>query len=144
MSLAGALFKETFVVDALDASGARYFDGLSRLELSSAESPDVHARVDVATELYSVHKGNTLTMILADQLTEDGSDPTPEFYEQNKIGLAMCGTVFKFSREEATPGIVVVYVSFGGLILELSAPFERVSNLAMDRRVFALFSRPNE
>eukprot|EP00766_Chilomastix_caulleryi_P003074 gnl/Chilomastix_caulleri/4115.p1 GENE.gnl/Chilomastix_caulleri/4115~~gnl/Chilomastix_caulleri/4115.p1 ORF type:complete len:99 (+),score=11.27 gnl/Chilomastix_caulleri/4115:23-319(+) len=98
MSIPGALFKETFNVSGIDVSGLRYFDGLSRLELMSAESDEVSARVDVPNELYTVRKGNTFTLILADQLTEDNTDPSSDFYELNKIGLTMCGTVFKFSK----------------------------------------------
>lgn len=108
--------------------------------------------LDVNTDIYPLAVGDKLSFLLASTLSLDGT-PHPPTYDAVRAGsrrtLAddydyVChGRVFKV-KDAAGGGAGVraqVYASFGGLLMQLTAEPERVTDLDVDEDIFLLMNK---
>eukprot|EP00768_Dysnectes_brevis_P001334 gnl/Dysnectes_brevis/1330_a1493_3186.p2 GENE.gnl/Dysnectes_brevis/1330_a1493_3186~~gnl/Dysnectes_brevis/1330_a1493_3186.p2 ORF type:complete len:162 (+),score=33.94 gnl/Dysnectes_brevis/1330_a1493_3186:674-1159(+) len=148
------IFEDKFTVTHVDKEG-KFFDIVSRINLNSLSDPDhVNLTLDINSDLYpQLVTGAQVTISLQESLKlfshtgESVAKATdPEYHRSLRSSLeatespdyAMCGTVFEFRKHKEIKNIVKVYASFGGLIMELSAPPDRLTGFKHGQKLYLL------
>lgn len=119
--------------------------------------------LDVATDIYPIHAGQTLTLQLASTLDRAGSSAG----KQNGVGdggeqgggtqdaagreawrheqsgtladdfdYVMYGKIYKY--DDTPSETITVYTSFGGLLMALTGSYRHMSNLSVGSNVYLL------
>jgi DNA-directed RNA polymerase I, II, and III subunit RPABC3 len=134
------IFQGQFEVQDIDPHGKK-FDRVSRIVCSN-ELADL--TLDVNTEIYPLHVGDTFTMLLVESL--DGSivdTKQKQSYSVQGKTLAddydycMYGKVYKYDDQ----GKVSVYVSFGGLLMLLSGDYRLLSRVQLGQYLYLLIRK---
>lgn len=113
--------------------------------------------LDINIDVYPVAQGDKLSVCLATTLNLDGSAmPTNPSGQQNqydstvgtrptladKFDYVMYGRVFKYKDSSASGHTKAdVYVSFGGLLMQLTGDPKRVEDLDLDLTVYLLIRK---
>ncbi|KAI0482139.1 DNA-directed RNA polymerases and 3 polypeptide [Xylariaceae sp. FL0804] len=144
MSGDAQLFEDTFTVTEHDQSK---YDRVARLTATSTDNA-TQMRLDVNTELFPCHVGETLGVVLATSLALDGSGARDEHNDgggdergwrdvRGENTLAdmydyVChGKIYKF--EDGVDGQTIrAYISFGGLLMMLEGPYKKLTPLRVD------------
>ncbi|KAL6342350.1 hypothetical protein AAG906_009023 [Vitis piasezkii] len=141
------LFGDIFKVIQIDPDGKK-FDKVSRIEAQS-EQLDMYMQLDVNTEIYPMHAGEKFAMSLASTLDLDGTPDTGYYTQAGRKSLAdkfeyvMHGNYIRSQRKAQDPMSkgMVIYVSFGGLLMMLSGDPANTAKLDLDQRVFLLIRK---
>eukprot|EP01125_Pyxidicula_operculata_P015893 TRINITY_DN5419_c0_g1_i1.p1 TRINITY_DN5419_c0_g1~~TRINITY_DN5419_c0_g1_i1.p1 ORF type:complete len:144 (+),score=32.10 TRINITY_DN5419_c0_g1_i1:81-512(+) len=142
MSRKMVLFEDFFEVKSIDKDG-NHFDKVSRLECSS-ENYEMQLILDINVDIYRLELNQRFSMALASSLDEE---PDAGTYKQNrgpslldKYDYCMYGKVFKTLHEEKSSKLSV-YVSFGGLLMQLQGDREHLKDLALDSSIYLLIRK---
>jgi DNA-directed RNA polymerases I, II, and III subunit RPABC3 len=136
-----AIFDEMFEVKEVDSSK---FDKVSRIECTG-EAYDMELSLDINSDIYPIKSGERITLALATTLSFDGA-PDEGVYDANLLQkktlmdqyeYVMYGRVFKF-EEEQEPLKLIVYASFGGLLMRLKGAPLALQRLKMDQNIYLL------
>lgn len=107
--------------------------------------------LDVNVDIYNIKLGEKLALCLASTLNIDGT-PSGASYDSVRPGsrrnladefeYVMHGKIFKF-KDSSTGGQVraEVFISFGGLLMQLSGDPRRLADLDVDEDVFLLLKK---
>ncbi|EGD98102.1 DNA-directed RNA polymerases I, II, and III subunit [Trichophyton mentagrophytes] len=133
------LFEDTFSITSINA---QKYDRVSRISCTSTDHL-ITFTLDVNTEIYPCAAGESLSLALASTLALDGKEEaTGERAVWRDVGMGentlandydyVCyGKVYRF-EESSTAGNMAVFVSFGGLLLYLDGPYNKLSPLKID------------
>ena len=115
--------------------------------------------LDINVDIYPVNQGDRLTVCLATTLNLDGSDmkrgtgTAAADYEYDpsigsrptladKYDYVMYGRVFKYKDSSSSGHSKAdVYISFGGLLMQLTGDPKRVEDLDLDQTVYLLIRK---
>ncbi|CAG9310936.1 unnamed protein product [Blepharisma stoltei] len=138
------LFEDTIKVTSVDKEG-KMFQRVSRIE-ASTEILEIQIALDIHSELYPMEPNQYHSIILASSLTLDGTedDGCYRIHENqantllSKFDYCMYGKIFKHTLER---GLLVVYISFGGLLMTLSGQSSDLVQLEPDSNVYLLLRK---
>mmetsp|Transcript_15535 Transcript_15535/g.48845 ORF Transcript_15535/g.48845 Transcript_15535/m.48845 type:complete len:151 (-) Transcript_15535:16-468(-) len=141
------LFEDTFTVVDKDPDGKK-FDRVSRLRCRS-EVFDIDLLLDVNIDIYPLDVNDSFAMALASTLKLDGT-PDAGYYDEamqsgapslmDKYEYVMYGKLFKY--QDAGGALKVeVYVSFGGLLMQLTGDAKQLESLEIDSRLYLLMRK---
>lgn len=107
--------------------------------------------LDVNIDIYPVEVGDQLKVALSQSLVR-GGNPTPATYEATILSgrsnlldeyeYVMHGKVFKFKDSGAAKQFKAeVYVSFGGLLMQLTGDPKQLEKLDIDQTIYLLIKK---
>jgi DNA-directed RNA polymerase I, II, and III subunit RPABC3 len=110
---------------------------------------EYHVILDFNSDLFQIHRGDQLDVSIRSTLP--GLEASSTAYDPSRVrealknygaDYAMSGTVFRFDHaEDKSSERLRVYISFGGLICELTGPAAVVSTFELDNHVYLLLTR---
>lgn len=135
---ANVLFSDIFTVQSLDPGK---YDRVTRITAQSIANDDLKLSLDVNTELYHVHMGETLTIAIASSLGEENHSRSWRPPGPNDVSLAddyeyvVFGRVYKFTEtdQDSTKDKLKLYASFGGLLLSLEGSYHHLVSLKQEQ-----------
>ena len=142
------LFEDIFEITSLNPEGKK-FERVNRLA-ASGTTFECDLLLDYNCQIYSLYEGEKMTLVLASTLNLDGSpdDHTsynPALAHKNETTLAdgyeyvMHGRVFDISYKK--DGVVVIAISFGGLLCRLTGDQRHLSSILPDMRLYVLVKK---
>ncbi|KAI8109567.1 hypothetical protein M9434_000849 [Picochlorum sp. BPE23] len=151
----GSTFLEdTFEILEVDPDGKK-FDKVSRIKARS-DLYEMDLILDINVDVYPVKSGEKVTVCLSPTLNKDGSpmptgDPGQQIYDTSigtresladKYDYVMFGKVFKYKDAMASGHVKAdVFVSFGGLLMQLSGDPKRLEDLDVDNNIYLLMRK---
>jgi DNA-directed RNA polymerases I, II, and III subunit RPABC3 len=138
------LLEDTIQITAVDREG-KIFQRVSRVE-GTSQLYEVQIALDIHSDLYPMEVGQYHSLLLASSLALDGSESKGSYniHENqsntllSKYSYCMYGTVFKHSIEK---GLLVVHISFGGLLMTLTGQPTELVQLEPDSSVYLLLRK---
>jgi len=135
-------YEDTFEVIDRDADGKK-FDRVSRYKCRSEF--DAELVIDINADAYPLAVGGKFSLALAPTLSLDGTPEDDAFDQSGKESLAdgyeyvMYGKCYK-KVEENAGGLTraSVFVSFGGLLMNLKSDPKNVQEIEIDDRLYLL------
>ncbi|GAM34520.1 DNA-directed RNA polymerase I, II, and III subunit [Talaromyces pinophilus] len=134
------LFEDTFTITSINS---QKYDRVSRISCTSTDNLTTFT-LDINTELYPCAVGESLSLALASTLSLDGKDEDAaagrggwrdvgmgEHTLANEYDYVCHGKVYRF-EEGSTQGNMSVFVSFGGLLLYMDGPYNKLVPLRID------------
>lgn len=147
----GQHFADIFEVLEKDPDGKR-FDKVSRIRAHS-DMYEMDLLLDINSDLYPVEVADKFSLALSTTLNRNNED-FPDYYDKDlatKHGkgsllddydYVMHGKVFKFKDNHNTGQLKVeVYVSYGGLLMQITGSPKELESLEVDSNVFLLMRR---
>mgnify|MGYP001034823400 CR=1 FL=1 len=142
------LFEDIFEITSLNPEGKK-FERVNRLA-ASGTTFECDLLLDYNCQIYNLYEGTKMTLVLASTLNLDGSpdDHTsynPALAHKKEMTLAdsyeyvMHGRVFDISYK--TGGIVVIAISFGGLLCRLTGDQRHLSSILPDMKLYILVKK---
>ncbi|KAF2863153.1 DNA-directed RNA polymerases i, ii, and iii 145 kDa polypeptide [Piedraia hortae CBS 480.64] len=132
------LFDDSFYIDNV---GEKTYDRVARVYGTSSDGA-TKMTLDYCDELYSLQRGETVHMLLADTLNLDGSadEVQKRGWRPNKHTESTLADMYEYvcygkvymHRDPQNGGKIEVYISFGGLLLCLVGPYKKLSPLRRD------------
>jgi DNA-directed RNA polymerases I, II, and III subunit RPABC3 len=140
----GILFEDTILINTIDKEG-KMFQRVSRVE-GSSQLYEVQITLDVHSELYPIEAGQYHSLLLASTLSIDGTDNKGNYniHENqsntllSKYSYCMYGKIFKHTMER---GLLVVYISYGGLLMTLTGQPADLAPLEPDSSIYLLLRK---
>lgn len=136
--MSSTLFDDLFKIT--DIENGEY-DKVSRITAQSQSSQDIKLTLDINHDLFPIKQDQVLTVALASTLNLDGS-VSMDSWRPPRDGDArtladdydyvMHGTVYKFDEGKDNDNLLV-YVSFGGLLMCLEGGYRSLSSLKQDK-----------
>lgn len=135
---ANVLFSDIFTVNEVDPGK---YDRVSRITAQSIANDDLKLSLDVNTELYHIHEGETLTIAIASSLGEENHSRSWRPPKPTDVNLAndyeyvMFGKVYKFTEtdQDSSKDKLRLYASFGGLLLSLEGSYRHLVSLKQEQ-----------
>merc|ERR1739848_121438 len=140
-----------FEVQQKDGNGSlRYFDGISRIQCHSKIS-NMDMELDINTDLYPLVIGDQLKMVLTSSLCPR-EHPDVGIYDADflelqkskvdKYDYAMHGKIYKVRDAKTAKGTrIEVYISYGGLLMQLTGDPAILEKLELDDSVYLLLKK---
>jgi len=144
------LIEDTIKIDAINKDG-KVFERVSRI-CATSEVNKLAIELDVNTEIYQMEKDVYYKMVLASSVNADGSDQFDIIRFENEgsesgmgslidqYEYVMHGKVFKYQLKDDDKNIDV-FISFGGLLMQISGEVKNLRNLEVDSRVYLLIKK---
>ncbi|KAL6785442.1 RPB8 [Auxenochlorella protothecoides x Auxenochlorella symbiontica] len=143
------VLNDIFEVLEIDPDGKK-FDKVSRIRARS-DLFEMDMLLDVNVDIYPVDLGDKLALCLATTLNTDGTPsgasydsvrPTARRTLADDFEYVMHGKIFKF-KDSSSGGQVraEVFVSFGGLLMQLIGDPKRLADLDVDEDIFLLLKK---
>ncbi|KAL0488832.1 DNA-directed RNA polymerases I, II, and III subunit RPABC3 [Acrasis kona] len=129
------IVQDVFNVEQVDPEGKK-FDKVARLICKSLDE-DMDLVLDINEDLYKVRKGEHLKVALAKTIQDGDTNLMDDF------DYVMFGRVFKFVPEKDVEKMSVL-ISFGGLIMKLSASPKPLKKIEPDSSIYLLMKRQEE
>jgi DNA-directed RNA polymerase I, II, and III subunit RPABC3 len=138
------LFEDIFEVTALNPDGYK-FDRVNRLQ-ALGTTFECDLLLDINCEIYSLKEGDKFTLVLASTLHLDGSPADHFSYTVNSeptladnYEYVMHGRVFDITYRK--DGMVVIAISYGGLLMRLTGDQRHLANILPDMRHYLLLKK---
>ncbi|MEW5301068.1 MAG: hypothetical protein WDW38_009366 [Sanguina aurantia] len=145
------LFEDIFEVNAKDPDGKK-FDKVSRFQCRS-DLYEMDLLLDINIDVYPLEAHDKFSLALSRTLNMDGSASSVK-YDAKFPGLSnnaslmdnyeyvMFGKVFKY-KDSNQGGVmrVEVFVSFGGLLMQLSGDPKKLEALEVDDNIYLLMRK---
>ncbi|XP_019156365.1 PREDICTED: DNA-directed RNA polymerases II, IV and V subunit 8B-like [Ipomoea nil] len=140
------LFEDIFTVTNIDPDGKK-FDKVNRIEARS-EQFEMYMQLDINTDIYPIRQDEKFMMVLASTLNLDGTPDSGYFLQGNRKSLAdkfeyvMQGKLYRISEEgSGRLAKADLYVSFGGLLMQLRGDPSIAAKFELDQRLFILIRK---
>lgn len=139
------LFEDIFEVTALNPDGKK-FERVNRIA-ATGTTYECDLLLDMNSQIYSVKDGDKITLVLASTLNLDGT-PDDHFSYNSRSGepsladtyeYVMHGRVFQIDYKK--DGIIVIAISFGGLLMRLTGDQRHLSSVLPDMRLYVLIKK---
>ncbi|CAK0779870.1 hypothetical protein CVIRNUC_004876 [Coccomyxa viridis] len=145
------VFEDIFEVLATDPGG-KHFDKVTRYQCHS-DLYEMDLMLDVNTSIYPLQDGDKFSLALAKTINVDGTPTDGTFNAQmqskrqtlmDSFEYVMFGRIFKY--EDTPSGAsnqmrVQVYVSFGGLLMQLTGDLQKLQELDVDANIYLLMRK---
>jgi DNA-directed RNA polymerase I, II, and III subunit RPABC3 len=142
------LFEDSFVINAINPEGKK-FDRVNRLH-ATGESFEMHLVLDYNNEIYRLMTNDTIHLLLSSTLALDTSNEnsfidgipdenTPSLMD--KYEYVMHGKVFKIANPPNKGTNMEIYVSFGGLLMQLKGDARNLQRIELDQKLFLLIRK---
>ena len=142
------LFEDIFEINALNPEGKK-FERVNRLS-AKGTTFDCDLLLDYNCQIYTLLEEEKMTLVLASTLNLDGSpddhtsyNPAASFKNEPTLAdnyeYVMHGRVFDVNYKK--DGVVVIAISFGGLLCRLTGDQRHLSNILPDMRLFILIKK---
>mmetsp|Transcript_24089 Transcript_24089/g.58182 ORF Transcript_24089/g.58182 Transcript_24089/m.58182 type:complete len:158 (-) Transcript_24089:228-701(-) len=146
------LFEDIFEITSLNPEGKK-FERVNRLS-ATGTTFECELLLDYNCQIYSLLEGEKMTLVLASTLNLDGSPDDHTSYDPSASGgmgadsnatladnyeYVMHGRVFDVSY--AKDGVVVIAISFGGLLCRLTGDQRHLSSVLPDMRLYILVKK---
>ncbi|KAL7678169.1 hypothetical protein ACOME3_004396 [Neoechinorhynchus agilis] len=158
-----ALFDEVLTIRSIDPDGKK-FRHVSRL-LCENDKSKIKVLIDINIDLFSVDVNDRCQFLIVDSLFEGQrmkmnwcqvDEPSSDLVDQ--YSYVMSGQVYRIekfvveteeaveeeSREDEVVENIMVYVSFGGLLMRLEGPMESFAWFKNDSMIFLLMKKFEE
>lgn len=142
------LFEDIFEVTALNPEGKKIFENVNRIA-AIGSTYECKLQLDINCQIYSIKKGEKISLALTSTLNLDGSPDDHFSYSSTVDGgettladtydYVMHGRIFKIDYEQ--DNIVVIAASFGGLLMQLIGEQKHFSNILPDMRLYVLIKK---
>ena len=135
------LFNSTFEITDIDPHGKK-FDRVSRIIASSSSCELI---VDINTEIYSLDIGESFTLLLTNSIYGQKVDPKQKETFKSGKSLAdeyeyvMYGKCYKY--DDTKESKVGVYVSFGGLLMNIQGDYRMLMNIQVGQYLYLLIRK---
>lgn len=140
------VLEDIFEVLEKDPDGKK-FDKVSRIKARS-DLYEMDLTLDINVDVFPVEVGEKLVICLANTLNLDGTPSSATFDASflsgrrtlmDNFDYVMHGKVFKF-KDNSTSGQLKadVYVSYGGLLMQLTGDPKRLEDLDVDQNIYLL------
>lgn len=145
MSGTDVLFEDMFEVKSIDADGKK-FDKVSRIKCYS-EAYAVELELDINTDIYKISVDTKFKLVLTSSLNTDRSadkdvyEPTLRSSLLDRFEYAMYGRVFKYELEKPQNIKVMIYASFGGLLMMMKGDSRNLQGIEMDTKFYLLMRK---
>ncbi|PSC76122.1 DNA-directed RNA polymerases II and V subunit 8A-like [Micractinium conductrix] len=143
------LLEDIFEVSEKDPDGKK-FDKVSRIKARS-DLYEMDLTLDVNVDVYPVEVGDKLVICLASTLNLDGTPSASTFDASflsgkrtlmDNFDYVMHGKVFKFKDSSHSGQLKAdVYVSYGGLLMQLTGDPKRLEDLDIDQNIYLLMRK---
>jgi DNA-directed RNA polymerase I, II, and III subunit RPABC3 len=139
------LFEDIFEVTALNPDGKK-FEKVNRIA-ATGTTYECDLLLDMNSQIYSVKDGEKITLVLASTLNLDGT-PDDHFSYNSRSGepsladtyeYVMHGRVFQIDYKK--DGVIVIAISFGGLLMRLTGDQRHLSSILPDMRLYVLIKK---
>lgn len=148
--MAGLLFEDIFEVLDVDKEGKR-FDKVSRF-VCKGDLYEMDLTLDVNNEIYPLEKNGKFALALASTLNLDSTPLEPSYNAKmqdmatktlmDAYEYVMYGKIFKYKDSSKGGYIKVeVYISFGGLLMQLIGDPKKLETLEVDNNVYLLMRK---
>lgn len=135
------------------------FENVDRLVCRGDQYKSMQLLLDINSALYPVRVGEKLEIVLTLTLNPQGTTVDESTYQNeyhdsliNEYDYVMHGLVFKidYENDKNRGGIsssvndnamIAIYVSYGGLLMKLSAEQKKLSHFKMDDNVYLLMKK---
>lgn len=146
------LFNDIFEVLEKDPDG-KQFDKVSRFRCHS-DLFGMGLMLDINTDIYPVKVGERLRLVLAPTINLDDT-PTDGTYnaamqskrktKMDEFDYVTYGKIFKYEHagvdQNTNAAQVQIYVSFGGLLMQLTGDVDKLHELQVDSNVYLLLKK---
>lgn len=147
------LFEDTFEVLEKDPDGKK-FEKVSRF-MCKSDLYEMELTLDVNVDVYPLENGQKFSLALASTLHPDGKPDEGHFDQtlqweghpgrpslMDDYEYVMHGKLFKFGDDHSsgTPKLEV-YVSFGGLLMQLRGEPKKLEDLEINSRLYLLMRK---
>lgn len=143
------LFEDIFEIQSRDKDGKK-FDRVSRFH-GHSDLYEMDLILDVNIDVYPLQAGEKISLALAWTLNLDGTPESGKYDASfptlagrptlmDKFEYVMYGKVFKV-RDQSAPGGLTkaeVYISYGGLLMQLVGDPKKLEALELDSNVYLL------
>lgn len=148
--MAGLLFEDIFEVLVVDPDGKR-FDKVSRFKCRG-DLYEMDLTLDVNNDIYPLEKNAKFSLALASTLNLDNTPLEPSYNAKmqdtstktlmDAYEYVMYGKIFKYKDSSKGGHIKVeVYISFGGLLMQLIGDPKKLETLEVDNNVYLLMRK---
>lgn len=147
-SARSTLFEDIFEINTLNPEGKK-FERVNRLS-ATGTTFECDLLLDYNCQIYSLLEGEKMTLVLASTLNLDGSpddhtsyNPAMSYKSDATLGdnyeYVMHGRVFDVSYKK--DNVVVIAISFGGLLCRLTGDQRHLSSILPDMRLYILVKK---
>lgn len=138
------------------------FENVDRLICRGDQYKNMELLLDVNSSIYPVRIGDKLEVVLTSTLNPKGTTEDESAYRHEYDGslvdeyqYVMHGIIFKIDyldNEKSTRAIsssvyenarIAIYVSYGGLLMKLTAEQKKMSHFELDKNVYLLMKKLN-
>jgi DNA-directed RNA polymerase I, II, and III subunit RPABC3 len=127
------LFQASFRVADIDKDG-KQFDNIARLECRSDDDAGAELVLDVNCQLVQFSVSDTFLLCLVDSESLTWEPSLFENWKSAGWHYVMHGKVFRY--EPKRNQTATVYVSFGGLLMQLTGPHEAFEGISVGRNLY--------
>ncbi|KAJ3427163.1 DNA-directed RNA polymerases i ii and iii subunit rpabc3 [Anaeramoeba flamelloides] len=124
----------------------KVFDKVTRINFTS-ENYDIEIALDVNTAIYPILLEDKFTIALSKTLSFDGKKDEGVYDQSRTASLAdnfeyvMHGKVYKYQEDPKITSKVSIYVSFGGLLMELCGDTRNLQEIELDMNIYLLMRK---
>ncbi|RAL54375.1 unnamed protein product [Cuscuta campestris] len=142
--MVATLFEDIFTVTKINPDGV-LFEKVDRIVAKGNQFEKI-LQVDVNKDIYPIALNDTLKIVLVSTINLDGTPDSGYYVQGNRKSLAdeyeyvMQGKLYRIP-EGRSPDELKIIVSFGGLLMELSADSSIAAKFELDQRVFILMRK---
>ncbi|VFQ64869.1 unnamed protein product [Cuscuta campestris] len=142
--MVATLFEDIFTVTKINPDGV-LFEKVDRIVAKGNQFEKI-LQVDVNKDIYPIALNDTLKIVLVSTINLDGTPDSGYYVQGNRKSLAdeyeyvMQGKLYRIP-EGRSPDELKIIVSFGGLLMELSADSSIAAKFELDQRVFILIRK---
>ncbi|KAK8820216.1 DNA-directed RNA polymerase I, II, and III subunit rpabc3 [Blastocystis sp. ATCC 50177/Nand II] len=144
MSNGPILFEEIFEVKSVNPDG-KAFDKVTRFAATSV-TYGMDMLIDINTDVYPLKANDRFTLVFANTLYKDNRPDPGTYVDYSKektlmddYEYCMYGKVFKYQFKDN--GNILIYISFGGLLLSLEGEQKHIDQIKYGDRVYCLIRR---
>ncbi|KAF2083506.1 RNA polymerase [Saccharata proteae CBS 121410] len=129
------LYDEAFTITSVNNF---QYDRVSRITAQSDDGTQLI--LDVNNELFPVAVDDRLSLMLASTLNLDGSKSEAGWRDLGKSEATLAdmyeyvchGKIYHFGVSETDKDVLSVYISYGGLLMQLSGQYKKLTSLKVD------------
>ena len=139
------LFDDIFEINDVDPQGKK-FDKVSRIHATS-ENYEMSLVLDYNCEIYSLKLGDIFNLKLTHSISYDKTNISQDYSQSTEPSLlddceyCMHGTVFKIQAVANMSHEIILYISFGGLIMSLKGQSTYIQKISLDDDIYLLITK---
>ncbi|CAH9108906.1 unnamed protein product [Cuscuta europaea] len=142
--MVATLFEDIFTVTEINPEG-KIFNNVDRI-VAKGNQFEKTMVLDVNSQIYHIDINDTLKIVLVSTINLDGTPDSGYYLQGNRKSLAddyeyvMQGKLYRIPEGKSRDELRLI-VSFGGLLMELSADSSIAAKFELDQRLFILIRK---